>query len=33
MPFVLQTFDIGGDKIIPYLDLPEELNPFLGWRG
>jgi phosphotransferase system enzyme I (PtsI) len=25
--------DIGGDKVIPYLDLPNELNPFLGWRG
>ena len=33
MPFVVRTLDIGGDKIIPYLDLPEELNPFLGWRG
>ncbi len=30
MPFVVRTLDIGGDKIIPYLDLPEELNPFLG---
>jgi phosphotransferase system enzyme I (PtsI) len=33
MPFVVRTLDIGGDKTIPYLDLPEELNPFLGWRG
>lgn len=33
MPMVVRTLDIGGDKIIPYLDLPEELNPFLGWRG
>jgi phosphoenolpyruvate-protein phosphotransferase (PTS system enzyme I) len=33
MPVVVRTLDIGGDKGIPYLDLPKELNPFLGWRG
>jgi phosphoenolpyruvate-protein phosphotransferase len=33
MPMVVRTLDIGGDKAIPYLDLPKELNPFLGWRG
>jgi phosphoenolpyruvate-protein phosphotransferase (PTS system enzyme I) len=33
MPVVVRTLDIGGDKTIPYLHLPEELNPFLGWRG
>ena len=33
MPFVVRTLDIGGDKVVPYLDLPSELNPFLGWRG
>jgi len=33
MPIVVRTLDIGGDKVIPYLELPEELNPFLGWRG
>lgn len=33
LPIVVRTLDIGGDKVIPYLDLPEELNPFLGWRG
>jgi phosphotransferase system enzyme I (PtsI) len=33
MPMVVRTLDIGGDKVIPYLDLPKELNPFLGWRG
>ncbi len=33
LPVVVRTLDIGGDKVIPYLDLPEELNPFLGWRG
>jgi phosphotransferase system enzyme I (PtsI) len=32
-PVVVRTLDIGGDKTIPYLDLPVELNPFLGWRG
>ncbi|AHF99684.1 phosphoenolpyruvate-protein phosphotransferase [Halostagnicola larsenii XH-48] len=30
---VVRTLDIGGDKPIPYLDLPEEENPFLGERG
>lgn len=30
---VIRTLDIGGDKQIPYLDLPEEANPFLGSRG
>lgn len=29
----LRLLDIGGDKIIPYLSLPFELNPFLGRRG
>ncbi|WP_254273541.1 phosphoenolpyruvate--protein phosphotransferase [Haloarcula marina] len=30
---VVRTLDIGGDKRIPYLNLPEESNPFLGERG
>jgi phosphotransferase system enzyme I (PtsI) len=30
---VVRTLDIGGDKPVPYLDLPEESNPFLGRRG
>ena len=30
---VVRTLDIGGDKPIPYLDLPSEDNPFLGKRG
>ncbi|WP_123620782.1 phosphoenolpyruvate--protein phosphotransferase [Halorubrum sp. CSM-61] len=30
---VVRTLDIGGDKRVPYLDLPEETNPFLGRRG
>ncbi|WP_117591170.1 phosphoenolpyruvate--protein phosphotransferase [Haloprofundus halophilus] len=30
---VVRTLDVGGDKPIPYLELPEEENPFLGERG
>lgn len=29
---VIRTLDIGGDKPCDYLNLPEEENPFLGWR-
>jgi len=32
-PVVLRTLDIGGDKDLPYLDLPHEMNPFLGLRA
>ena len=32
-PVILRTLDIGGDKQLPYLELPYELNPFLGVRG
>jgi phosphotransferase system enzyme I (PtsI) len=32
-PVILRTLDIGGDKEVPYLDLPKEANPFLGVRG
>nr|WP_204617053.1 phosphoenolpyruvate--protein phosphotransferase [Desulforadius tongensis] len=32
-PVIIRTLDIGGDKKLPYLDMPEELNPFLGWRA
>jgi phosphoenolpyruvate-protein phosphotransferase len=32
-PLVIRTFDIGGDKPVPGLDMPKEDNPFLGWRG
>lgn len=32
-PLIVRTFDIGGDKAVPGLDLPVEANPFLGWRG
>lgn len=30
---VVRTLDIGGDKTLPYLELPEEMNPFLGFRA
>jgi len=30
---VVRTLDVGGDKRVPYLDLPSETNPFLGRRG
>lgn len=30
---ILRTMDIGGDKELPYLELPKEMNPFLGWRA
>ena len=32
-PVVIRTLDIGGDKNLPYLNLPKELNPFLGYRA
>lgn len=32
-PVVIRTLDIGGDKKLPYLNLPEEINPFLGYRA
>jgi len=32
-PVILRTLDIGGDKELPYLDLAEEMNPFLGVRA
>ena len=32
-PVVIRTLDIGGDKKLEYLPLPEEMNPFLGYRA
>jgi len=32
-PTVVRTLDIGGDKELPYLQLPNEMNPFLGLRA
>lgn len=29
----IRTMDIGGDKYLPYLDMPKEENPALGWRA
>lgn len=33
LPLIIRTLDIGGDKDVPYLNLPAEANPFLGVRG
>ncbi|AVK62290.1 phosphoenolpyruvate--protein phosphotransferase [Lactobacillus sp. CBA3605] len=32
-PVIVRTMDIGGDKHLPYLPLPDEMNPFLGYRA
>ena len=32
-PVIFRTMDIGGDKNIPYLNIPQEENPFLGYRA
>lgn len=32
-PVIIRTLDIGGDKHLPYLELPKEMNPFLGYRA
>ncbi|HHW44813.1 MAG TPA: phosphoenolpyruvate--protein phosphotransferase [Desulfotomaculum sp.] len=32
-PVTIRTLDIGGDKKLPYLEMPSESNPFLGWRA
>lgn len=32
-PMVIRTLDVGGDKMIPYLPMEKEENPFLGVRG
>ncbi|MDD7910944.1 phosphoenolpyruvate--protein phosphotransferase [Pseudovibrio exalbescens] len=32
-PVIIRTLDVGGDKPLPYLPMPQEENPFLGVRG
>ena len=32
-PVIIRTLDVGGDKNIPYLNMPKEMNPFLGYRA
>ena len=32
-PLTIRTFDIGGDKTLPYFSSNREANPFLGWRS
>jgi phosphotransferase system enzyme I (PtsP) len=32
-PVVFRTFDIGGDKPVPYIHIPPEENPAMGWRA
>ena len=32
-PLIIRTLDAGGDKSIPYLNVDQESNPFLGWRA
>src|SRR6185436_5752594 len=32
-PVVIRTVDLGGDKFISSLQVPQEMNPFLGWRA
>ncbi len=32
-PVIIRTLDVGGDKHIPYIPIPPEDNPFLGYRG
>lgn len=32
-PVVIRTLDLGGDKQLPALGIPQEMNPFLGWRA
>jgi phosphotransferase system enzyme I (PtsI) len=33
LPVVVRTLDLGGDKFLAHMQVPTELNPFLGWRA
>ena len=33
LPVVFRTLDVGGDKVLPYWNAPQEENPALGWRS
>ena len=32
-PVIIRTLDLGGDKFLSQLDVPQQMNPFLGWRA
>jgi phosphotransferase system enzyme I (PtsI) len=32
-PVIIRTMDLGGDKFLSPLQLPSEMNPFMGWRA
>lgn len=32
-PVIIRTLDLGGDKFLSHLQVPTEMNPFLGWRA
>jgi phosphotransferase system enzyme I (PtsI) len=32
-PVVIRTLDLGGDKLLSHSQIPQEMNPFLGWRA
>ena len=32
-PVIIRTLDLGGDKFLSHLEIPLEMNPFLGWRA
>ena len=33
LPLVIRTLDLGGDKVLAHMQMPAEMNPFLGWRA